>query len=164
MNARRSPLDLIQIATPCAVSWDAMGGDDRTRHCGQCERQVYNIGGMSRAAAEDLIHTSEGRLCVRLYRRRDGTVMTSDCPVGIWAWRRKLAAACLLMLGLSGAILGLAGWQRAEGQSSLRRIQPFRTVLEWLDPSPPPMIMGDICPPPGPPVPPVPPMPRENFE
>ena len=39
---------------------------------------------MSRTEAENLLTNSEGRLCVRFFRRADGTILTQDCPVG---WR-----------------------------------------------------------------------------
>ena len=42
----RTALELvndIQIATPCTADWHAMAGDDRARHCGQCDKKVFNI-------------------------------------------------------------------------------------------------------------------------
>ena len=76
-------LNDIQIATPCPAKWEDMTGDDRTRFCGQCNLHVYNIVSMTGPEAETLIRQTEGRLCVRLHRRADGTVLTRDCPVGI---------------------------------------------------------------------------------
>jgi hypothetical protein len=38
-----SLLDRIEIASPCTVEWDSMTGDDRSRFCGQCKLNVYNI-------------------------------------------------------------------------------------------------------------------------
>ena len=69
-----------------------MYGDDRKRFCGDCKLNVYNLSGMSREEAEALIMNAEGRLCVRFYKRRDGSVITGDCPVG-WA-RVKQRAGC----------------------------------------------------------------------
>jgi hypothetical protein len=40
--------------------------------------------------AADFVRETEGRLCVRFYRRRDGTLLTEDCPVGWRAARRRL--------------------------------------------------------------------------
>jgi hypothetical protein len=39
-------LDEIEIATPCPASWEAMTGDDRSRFCGQCRLNVYNLSAM----------------------------------------------------------------------------------------------------------------------
>ena len=61
-----------------------MIGDARKRYCGECKLNVFNLSGMSRTEAENLIMNAEGRLCVRFYKRADGSVITQDCPVG-WA-------------------------------------------------------------------------------
>ncbi|HZV01835.1 MAG TPA: hypothetical protein VFF73_34300 [Planctomycetota bacterium] len=88
-------LDGIEVATPCQASWEKMEGDDRVRFCGLCKLNVYNLSGMSRDEAERLVRSAEGRLCVKLMRRSDGTVLTEDCPVGLAARlrRRTLAVA-----------------------------------------------------------------------
>jgi hypothetical protein len=102
-----SPLDRIQIASPCSMSWDAMKGDDRMRFCGSCQLNVYNLSGMSRAEAEQLVLKKEGRLCVRFFRRDDGTLLTQDCPVGWAALRRRAERIKTLAVGLASAILSL---------------------------------------------------------
>jgi len=79
-----SPLNNIKIASPCSANWDAMLGDDKKRFCSECKLNVYNLSGMSKSEAENLLFESEGRVCVRFYRRNDGTILTQDCPVG-WA-------------------------------------------------------------------------------
>jgi len=86
-----SSLDGIRIASPCPVGWDRMTGDDRVRFCDECQLSVYNIAELTRAEAEALIANSEGRICARIYRRADGTVITRDCPVGLRAMRRRTA-------------------------------------------------------------------------
>lgn len=84
-------LERIDVAKPCGASWEAMSGNDRVRDCGQCDRKVYNIAGLSRAAAIDLIANRDGRMCIRLHRRADGTVITNDCPKGLKAYRMRIA-------------------------------------------------------------------------
>lgn len=76
-------LDQIKVAKPCIASWEAMAGDDRVRHCEQCQLNVYNLSAISRIEAQTLLREHAGRICVRLYRRRDGTVITQDCPRGV---------------------------------------------------------------------------------
>jgi hypothetical protein len=103
------PLDDIRIASPCRADWDEMYGDERKRFCGECKMNVYNISGMTRSEAEALIMNAEGRLCVRFYRRGDGTILTKDCPVG-WArvkqrTRRVVAAAFSLVMALFTGVL-----------------------------------------------------------
>ena len=81
----RARLDELRIATPCGASWDAMEGDERTRHCKQCDRSVHDLSHLTLREARLLLARREGRLCVRLYRREDGTLLTRDCP----DWRRR---------------------------------------------------------------------------
>jgi hypothetical protein len=68
-----------------------MIGTDRVRFCGQCNLNVYNLSSMTKIQAESLIADTEGRLCVRFYRRADGSILTRDCPVGLLAIRRRLS-------------------------------------------------------------------------
>jgi hypothetical protein len=102
-------LESIRIAMPCSADWDDMSGDDRVRFCGKCEKNVYNLSAMTREAGEALVREKEGRMCVRMYQRADGTVLTADCPVGvrrerlrarIWARVSGMAASAALVVGL----------------------------------------------------------------
>jgi hypothetical protein len=75
-----SLLRKLAVPIPCTASWDAMQGDERVRHCGLCRKSVYNLSAMPQAdAAALLAANADGGVCVRFYRRSDGTVMTSDC-------------------------------------------------------------------------------------
>ena len=99
-----SPLDDVRVASPCKADWNEMYGDERRRFCGDCKLNVYNLSGMSREEAERLVTNSEGRLCVRFFRRRDGSILTADCPVG-WALvkqktRRHVTAAFSMLAAL----------------------------------------------------------------
>jgi len=97
-----SPLDNIKVASPCEADWDQMIGSDRARFCGQCNLNVYNLSSMTKEEAELLIGRTEGRLCVRYFRRLDGSVLTKDCPVGLRAVRRRMAS---VIRGLNAAVL-----------------------------------------------------------
>ncbi len=105
MPLASSILDQLQIATPCSADWASMCGDERSRVCATCQKHVYNLSTMRAGEALALIWEKEGSVCVRLWRRADGTVLTADCPVGrrqldrrrVWA---PLGAASLLALGL----------------------------------------------------------------
>lgn len=89
-------LELIEIASPCTASWDAMHGDDRVRFCDECKLHVYNLSAMSRVEASELVASREGRLCVQMYRRADGTVITDDCGRIRKAARRAVMATSRL--------------------------------------------------------------------
>src|SRR3954452_18101048 len=120
----------VRVASPCKSDWDQMIGTDRVRFCGQCNLNVYNLSAMTRDQAESLIAANEGRLCVRFYRRRDGSIITQDCPVGLRAvrarlsyWTKASAAAVLTFLAAIG----------------------FESVLSTFHPFEPRMTMGTIA-------------------
>lgn len=107
MTKFNSPLNDLKRSSPCAADWNEMYGSGRKRFCGDCRLNVYNLSGMTREEAETLIMNAEGRLCVRFYKRADGSVMTRDCPVG-WAKVKQrtrvfvTAAFSLVMAMFSG--------------------------------------------------------------
>lgn len=106
-------IENIRVASPCTASWNKMEGDDRVRFCGSCQKSVYNLSAMNRLEAEQLVAEKEGRLCVRYYQRHDGTVLTSDCPVGLLAVRRKIALRLSMVIALLFSLWGLLlgrGW------------------------------------------------------
>ena len=99
-----NPLKNLHIASPCSQDWENMIGTERRRFCGECQLNVYNLSGMTREAAENLLTNAEGRLCVRFFKRADGTVLTQDCPVGWRAIKKRAsktaAAGASLIIGL----------------------------------------------------------------
>jgi hypothetical protein len=113
MFQKRTPFDInaLRVAKPCSVGWDSMNGDDRARMCDQCSLTVYNLEGLSKNEVFDLVGNDSERVCVRLRRRPDGTIITRDCPKGLAAYRRrigKLASAAF------AAILGLVSYSAAQ--------------------------------------------------
>lgn len=118
MSKFTSPLNDLKIASPCPADWNAMLGDDRVRYCGECKLNVYNLSGMTTEDAERLIIGAEGRLCVRFYRRQDGSVITKDCPVG-WAKMRQQTKKVAVAAGsmITALFTGLLAWA-AFGEST----------------------------------------------
>lgn len=135
-----SRLDTLKIASPCPADWDAMTGDDRVRHCSECRLSVYNLSEMTREEAEALIEETEGRLCVRLYQRADGTVITRDCPVGAGKKKRRAAFIGAVLGGLMTLLAGAGAlWARSSQCSSpyarhagLTSMEPFKTLSRWF--------------------------------
>lgn len=115
MSKRTSPLDSVRVAAPCSASWDNMVGTERVKFCGQCNLNVYNLSAMTKGEAERLIMESEGRLCVRYYRRADGTILTKNCPVGLRALKRRLSrvagATVSAVLGLFAGLFAAVGFR-----------------------------------------------------
>ncbi len=111
-------LNNIKVASPCSANWNAMIGDNRKRFCGDCKLNVYNLSDMPQVDAENFLLASEGRVCVRFFRRADGTVLTQDCPVG-WAKvkrniSRTATAAFGLFAGLFGGLFAFGFFKKAE--------------------------------------------------
>jgi hypothetical protein len=174
------PLEAIEIASPCRADWNAMRGDDRARFCSTCRKNVYNLSELSKAQAQALVAEKEGRLCVRFYRRADGTMITDDCPVplrparngarrlwhAVGAVATALAASCsgLLVVGAMAKPAAtthpravktsrhVAGRPKASLKARAANV-PKRTVV----PPSPQAMMGDVAAPiTGRPAPPAP--------
>jgi hypothetical protein len=100
-------LESITIASPCTAKWDEMIGDERARFCTHCQKDVFNLSAMPRDEAESFMRERTAEVCVRLYKRFDGTVLTADCPVGVKRKRRRKAVAAAVggSLLAAGALL-----------------------------------------------------------
>src|SRR5262249_62087018 len=94
--------------------------------------------------------TSRGRVCLRIYRRPDGTVVTNDCWSRLRAARRQGTWAFLVMLVI-------VAWAQVAamfvGMAGLRRLIPHRTMGSTMP-------VPAIAVPPPPPPPPIPPPPH----
>src|SRR5688500_2093071 len=121
----------VRVASPCSASWDQMEGDEQVRSCRHCDKNGYNLSGMSRAEAR--VRDREGGLCVRSYRRRDGTRLTENCPVGLRRARRWLLAhvvgitPALGLVALLGPVANAATFKQIR-HSQLGQAEPLRTV------------------------------------
>ncbi|HEY7162279.1 MAG TPA: hypothetical protein VH815_13520 [Acidobacteriota bacterium] len=116
-NAKFS-LEQIKIASPCPASWEEMIGDNTVRFCQICSKNVYNLSSMKTVEAQTLVMNKQGKLCGLLYLRKDGSVMTSDCPVGFGEIRRRLIKRVAKVAGAAFALIGLQ--QFFVGDRSLR--------------------------------------------
>jgi hypothetical protein len=143
-NVRRrlDVVDQVIISSPCSVPWEGMRGDGRVRFCGQCRQNVYNVESLDRREARRLIAEREGRVCLRILRRDDGTVVTADCWTRLRAARRRGVVAFVAMLVVVGFAqlwamrLGL----RALGGTELGAPPLSRPIA--------PVAVGGIAPPP----------------
>jgi hypothetical protein len=159
LNDGPDALDLVEIPIPCEVPWNSMPSDEQVRHCGQCRQNVYNVSAFTRAEAMKLLRT---RACLRIYRRPDNTVITSDCRERLRAARKRgllvFAGALLVVLWaqICAQFFGLMGLRRLIGGGP--------TMGEPAPISVPVMGAPPVLPPPPPEVPlmglPEPPPPR----
>ena len=118
----RIRLELLTVPPPCPADWSAMtavGDGERVRHCRHCDRHVYDLSALPRAAAERLVAdqlSADAPLCVRMVRRADGTVTTRRLPRPVAVGGRAL-----------GRPLGWAGRRGPvdpAGHARLRRAGP----------------------------------------
>ena len=104
-----------------------MFGDDRVRFCSSCKLNVYNLSGMTRREAERLVYLTEGSLCVRFYRRKDGTLLTEDCPIGmrVTAPLARIAAFALAAAVPFWGTLLVVNWRDVQA-----------SIIGWFEPPP----------------------------
>ena len=146
-----SQLKNVRVAAPCPADWDQMLGNDRSRFCGQCNLNVYNLSAMSRTEAEDFIARSEGRVCIRYYRRGDGTIITENCPVGLRKLKKRmsqiaaaLVSAILTFLAGLGFFIALDKFSKVQNQRVMGTIAlaPHQSMPEVIDTPVQPIAMG----------------------
>ena len=116
MQKSLTVLDTLTIPTDCRVSWDRMRGDDRIRFCSVCNQNVHNLLSMSSSEATALLTSNVYNVCVRFYRRPDGTVVTRDCEEihssrkrQLWHHAVAALAACLGITFVSGCFQSCQG-------------------------------------------------------
>ncbi|HEY3820554.1 MAG TPA: hypothetical protein VGL81_25485 [Polyangiaceae bacterium] len=131
-------LDNVHIAAPCRASWDQMVGDEHVRFCGQCEKNVYNLSSLPREEAEALLAAKEGKMCVRVYKREDGTVLTADCPVGVKKRRRRRAA----LAAVGGSLMAAAAAIGLESRPTMGEMAHVPPVMGSAI-----VMQGDLAPP-----------------
>lgn len=104
----------LQIAAPCEMKWDNMSGDDRQRFCDDCKLHVWNFSELTRAEALDLLELKDQgeRVCARLFKRHDGTIITKDCPVGLAerAWKKARNGALMVAASLLSVVTFVLGF------------------------------------------------------
>lgn len=141
-----SLLDRVHIASPCPAKWEDMAGDHVTRHCSQCDLDVHNLSAMTREQAESFLreHLGGDRVCGRIFRRSDGTILTKDCPVGLAAVRARARRAAGRVAAAIFAIISAAAFAHARGadedrwfigSDSVRDFDAIDRFVGWIRPS-----------------------------
>lgn len=152
-----SILKSFEVKTPCHEQWDAMHGDNRSRHCEKCNHSVFNLSEMTSAQAARIVQGSADRpLCVRYSLNSKGEIdHRSRFAILNSGWRTVsllLATACAL-LGFSTAASAecrdhSAGETSCESREAtvgkMARVEEQQTPVPTLTDKP--MIMGEIAP------------------
>jgi len=147
MAKLQNSLDHVKIAAPCSAGWDEMlpVEGERVRFCYHCKRNVYNLSEMTRGEATSLVYHAEGRLCVKFYRRSDGTILTQNCPVGLRALKKRLAWVAQVLFGMLLSSLAMLGLLNIKDRKALLDPResglvgkmvpiPFREMGELISP------------------------------
>lgn len=137
-----NPLASVRVASPCKADWDQMIGSDRVRFCGQCNLNVYNLSAMTRDQAESLIAANDGRLCVRFYRRRDGSIITQDCPIGLRAVRARVSSLAKACMAAALTFLASLGIHFMMLDAFTIRTLPVAGAMALADPPWPEVVVG----------------------
>lgn len=104
----------------------AAAGDDRTRFCRECDREVYDLSAMTRQQVATLVSETQGKLCARFSFRPDGTLLTLEPARASRAPRgrvsRVAAAAFTAVFGLCASVF--AQTPAPHGESPARATLP----------------------------------------
>jgi hypothetical protein len=116
-----SLLDSIRIAEPCTEAWSAMTGDERARHCGKCDKTVFDLSQLTRAEAEALLIEKGANMCGRYFQRTDGTIVLADCLVR--RKRRRVVTASVVAAAVLSGAAAVAMHDRDEEPAALGAVE-----------------------------------------
>jgi hypothetical protein len=127
----------LRVASPCQTNWENMRGNAQVRFCDLCSLNVYNISEMTETEVQSLILSSEGRICGKIYKRTDGTVITRDCPVGLRAYYKRTArfagTALTAILGLFSISFGQSNSKKDTETVPASKVKIVRTTNQNQD-------------------------------
>lgn len=130
----------LRLVRGCDMPWEMMTGDARVRHCGACDREVYDLRAMDPDEVEAFIAARREKLpCMRMHIRPDGRYQDGPC---VPAARRRLvrATATAVGLGLAG-IISLLSAETSAVDEAVRASMPVRATFDaraFVEPPPEP--------------------------
>lgn len=134
-------LNQTNIPNPCPMSWDDMSGNDKTRHCSQCEKSVYHLSNMTGPEAAKVLREHGGDLCVHgVFRTSDGSLITKPTRKQRFHRLVRRTLATVLVVPMI-AVLSGCGEQKFSGKLG-EWIKP--ETPEAVDPTTGEMVMGGI--------------------
>ncbi|MDR3615995.1 MAG: hypothetical protein P4L53_20730 [Candidatus Obscuribacterales bacterium] len=157
-DGTRDIINNLRIASPCPMLWGDMQRthEEAVRFCGDCHKKVYDVSKMSAKETTMLLQKAEvsgASICMQLYRRADGTILTDDCPVGMrrirdtWRKLRSTAAAFVVFL-CSQSLFAQGKDLAAQSKSSSTRPRVPVPSDSAVPPPPPGVRFGGMIPPP----------------
>lgn len=125
MNAKEV-MKRAQIAEPCQAKWEEMQGNDKMRFCGDCRLHVLNAAAMTDEEVVAAITRAQRgeRVCMRLYKRADGTLLTENCPVGLRRLRDRARKVASFVAGALSMLLSVAVSAAPAGKATKEKSKP----------------------------------------
>jgi hypothetical protein len=128
-----------------------MRGDDKVRHCAQCDLNVHNLSAMDEGEVRELLaRAGEERVCAGMWKRADGTIITKNCPVGVAKARARLVKAAGRVAAALGLVIGAGAaaartdrdgrWADWGWAIRLKELSGVQWVRDWVRPRPPAQI------------------------
>ncbi len=121
----------MKLAFECDLRWNDLDGTSNTRrHCTDCDRDVYNLSGMTRRQATRLLADDAAGLCVR-FVSRNGQIVHDGDPIAQLRAQRGGAGRLL-----ATAMLAQAAFLTFADDPRAAFFDPFRAVAAQLSPEP----------------------------
>ena len=103
------------------MPWQAMAGSDQVRHCNECKLNIYNLSAMTEVEIQRLLaQRADQRVCVRFYRRADGTMLAQDCPRGLKRLAKRVSKLGAALLSALVAMSYASAKTKPQGQACQR--------------------------------------------
>jgi hypothetical protein len=106
----RKSLPIISIKTPCPAAWDKMPGDEKERHCTQCQKSVFSLKELTPFQIAILYFKKRARLCIRLEQNQEGKIIAKMPKLAqlFGGFGQSLAARFAVVFGFMLPVVGRA--------------------------------------------------------
>jgi len=141
-------VDFPAISFSCPKIWEQMQGDEKTRFCDVCQKNVHNLSMMNQGERRVLLASTGESPCVAYFKHLDGTPMDVTALPETHPLKHLLTQAALVSMSAVSmsavAMSSIAMSARALSEAcSKDQEAPTTGSYSCL------MIMGVACPPPG---------------
>ncbi len=101
-----------------------MIGNETVRYCPECKLDVYNLSNLSDRQVNKIVSGRQQRLCARVIRRQDGTVVTHTPRLGFSILLRRISKVASVALAASISLgPAVAGTSPTTSRCDLIQIQ-----------------------------------------
>jgi hypothetical protein len=102
----------IRIPEPCSMSWAAMQGDDRIRHCAACGKKVHDFSSMTSTEVANVLQAHGGDICGTVYVRPDPTLVIGDRPPSLAAAPAPFQFSIRSLMAIIAGVAATPGFAR----------------------------------------------------